>query len=407
VLIAPRFGFAYDVFGNGRTALRGGFGVFYNREYLGTSVSALAVQSPIIDTPVINYGSIATFRGSSGLLFPQNIVGSDGSGIAPTVMNFSFSIQHNIGFGTVVDVGYVGSLGRHLYWRRNLNAIPFGANFLPQNADPSAPATPLPQAFLRPSIGYNNISFAEPAGDSNYHSLQVSANRRFARNFEFGLSWTWSKTMDYNDADDGGVSTLVPARVWNYGLAAFDRTHILKLNWLWDLPKLSLSNPVARMAANGWQLSGILSLSSGQPLGVGYGTTTPVDTTGSPTDGARIVVTGNPVLPKSERTFSRFFNPDVFQLPAKGTIGNSARTIFRGPGINNWDVAVFKTFPIREAIRLQFRLEMYNAFNHTQFSGVDATARFDPQGRQVNARFGELTAARGARIMQLALRLYF
>jgi len=169
---------------------------------------------------------------------------------------FSFSVQRNIGFGTVVDVGYVGSVGRHLYWRRNLNAIPFGANFLPRNADPSAPATPLPQAFPRPSIGYNNISFAEPAGDSN---------------FEFGLSWTWSKAMDYNDTDDGGVSTLMPARVWNYGLAAFDRTHVLKLNWLWDLPKLSVSNPVVRMAANGWQLSGILSLSSGQPLGVGYG----------------------------------------------------------------------------------------------------------------------------------------
>ena len=364
-LIAPRIGFAYDVFGTGRTALRGGFGVFYNREYLGTSIGSLAVQAPIVVTPVINYGTLANLKNSSGLLFPQNAVGSDGSGIAPLVMNFSFSLQQRIAYGTVLDVGYVGSLGRHLYWRRNLNSIPFGSNFLAQNADPAAPSTPLPQAFLRPYVGFNNLNFAEPGADSSYHSLQVSANRRFARNMEFGLSWTWSKALDYADTDEAVVSSLVSARVWNYGLAAFDRTHVLKFNWLWNLPKLKVRNPVITTAVNGWQVSGISSFSSGQPLGVGYGTVTPVDTTGSSTDGARIVVTGNPVVPKGERTFSRYFNPDMFQLPAKGTIGNSARTLIRGPGINNWDLAIFKNFPIREPIRMQFRCEMYNSFNHT------------------------------------------
>jgi hypothetical protein len=119
------------------------------------------------------------------------------------------------------------------------------------------------------------------------------------------------------------------------------------------------------------------------------------------------VVTGNPVLPKSERTFSRYFETSVFQMPARGTIGNSARSLIRGPGVNNWDTAVFKNFPLRERMRFQFRWELYNAFNHTQFSGVDTTARFDPQGKQVNARLGEITGARNARQMQLALRFYF
>jgi len=158
---------------------------------------------------------------------------------------------------------------------------------------------------------------------------------------------------------------------------------------------------------NDWTVSGIASFISGAPLGVGFSQVVATDITGSPTDGARIVVTGNPVLPKSERTFSRNFRTDVFRVPAVGTIGNAAKTLIRGPGINNWDIAIFKSFPIKEQVRLQFRGEMYNAFNHTQFSGLDTAARFDAQGRQVNARFGEFTAARNPRIVQLALRFYF
>ena len=131
------------------------------------------------------------------------------------------------------------------------------------------------------------------------------------------------------------------------------------------------------------------------------------DITGSPTDGARIVVLDNPVLPKSERTFSRFFRTDVFRLPATGTIGNAASTLIRGPGINNFDIAIFKDFPFGETRKFQFRCEMYNAFNHTQFSGVDNAARFDPQGNQVNSRLGEMTATHAPRRIQLALRLYF
>ena len=88
-----------------------------------------------------------------------------------------------------------------------------------------------------------------------------------------------------------------------------------------------------------------------------------------------------------------------------GTIGNAARTNLRGPGINNWDIALFKTIPLRERLKLQFRAELYNAFNHTQLSAYDAAARFDAQGRQVNTRFGQFTAARSPRIAQLALRV--
>lgn len=404
---APRIGFAYDPFGKGKTAVRGGFGMFYNRENLNAVLEPMGTQPPLVDSPVINFGSLSTLLSSSGLGFPQNVIGMDRQGQIPTTMNMSLSVQQNIGFGTVVDIGYVGSLARHLMWQKNINAIPFGTNFNPANADPTNPKVPLSQAFLRPYQGYGNINMREFAASSNYHSLQASANRRFARGVQFGVSWTWSKAMDFNDTDTEGVSTLVPVRVWNYGLAAFDRTHVVKANWLWDLPKTPWKNLPARLALNDWQISGIASFISGAPLSVGFGQVTPVDITGSPTDGARIYVTGNPVLPKSERTFSQNFRTDVFQMPAVGTIGNAAKTLIRGPGVNNWDVAVFKNFPIREKMRFQFRWELYNAFNHTQFSGLDTNARFDSAGNQVNARFGEYTAARNPRLMQFALRFYF
>ena len=106
----------------------------------------------------------------------------------------------------MLDVGYVGSLARHLLWRRNLNSIPFGANFDPRNIDPTTNA-PLSPAFLRAYTGYNNVSIAEQASSSNYHSMQVTANRRFARGLEFGVAWTWSKALDYNEGDTDTVST--------------------------------------------------------------------------------------------------------------------------------------------------------------------------------------------------------
>jgi len=407
VQYAPRIGFAWDVFGNSRTAVRGGFGMFYNRQNLDAQILNHAYLPPLVQNPVVYYGMLSDFLNSAGLVSTQNVFGIDTIGKVPTVYNWSLTVQKDVGFGTVVDIGYVGSVGRHLMWQRNLNVVKAGANFLPQNIDPTTKKA-YPTQFLVPYIGYNNLNYREWASSSNYHSLQVSANRRFARGIQFGASWTWSKAMDYNSGDTDTVSSLVPVRVWNYGLSNFDRTHILKFNWLWDIPKAPVGNAVLDRVVNGWQLSGIASFVSGNPMSVGYNTTTAVDITGTPSQGARIVVLDNPVLPKSERTFNRFFNTDVFALPKVGTFGNSARTVIRGPGTNNWDIAVFKNVPVNERMRFQFRLETYNTFNHTQFSGLDTGARFEPAtGQQVNTRFGELTGARSPRIIQLALRFLF
>ena len=161
------------------------------------------------------------------------------------------------------------------------------------------------------------------------------------------------------------------------------------------------------MVVNDWQMSGIATFSGGAPLGVGFAQVVATDITGSPTDGARIVVTGNPVLPRGDRTFSRYFDTTVFAAPAVGTIGNSARTVIRGPGTHNWDLTAYKSFAYKERVRTQFRAEFYNAFNHTQWTSLDTTARFDAAGRQVNTQFGQVTAARSARRVQLVLRVTF
>jgi hypothetical protein len=403
---APRIGFAWDVFGTGRTAVRSGFGMFTN---LGDFqlLRLLGGQPPLVSTPLINFSSIRELGSSPGFVFPQDILGVDGRSLVPNVMNFSFSIQQNVGWGTVVDAGYVGSAGRHLLWQRNLSPIPLGANFLPQNADPTNTRVPLPAPFLRGITGFNDVLQREWAASSNYHSMQMTVNRRFARGVQFGGSWTWSKSMDFNSGDLNTVSALVPVRVWNYGLSDFDRTHVVKINYLWDIPGPGSKNFLLQQALGGWQLSGITSFVTGAPITAGLNFVNPVDVTGSPSQGARVIVVANPVLPKGERTFSRNFNTNAFLPPVVGSVGNAARYTMRGPGNNSWDIAVFKNFLVREPMKVQLRWEMYNAFNHTQFSAVDTAARFDAQGRQVNARFGEFTAARLPRQMQIALRFFF
>jgi hypothetical protein len=408
VQFAPRVGFAYDVFGTGRTAVRAGFGMGYDR--LGTDIiglSSVAAQYPLIQTPSVFYGQLSTFLASAGFVFPSNVVGLDRKGKNPATMTMSLGIQQDIGHGISVDVAYAGSLGRNLIWTRNLSSIPFGANFDPRNADPTNTRVPLPPTFLRSYLGYGDINLKEPAASSNYHSLQVNATRRFTRGLEFGAAWTWSKSMDFADGAGTTVSNLISRRIWNYGLAGFDRTHVVKVNWLWDIPKSRLKWTVAKAVLDNWQVNGIASFISGAPLGITATTSTGIDITGSPTDSYRTVVTGNPILSKDKRTVSRFFDTSVFKLPAVGTPGNAAKTVIRGPGTNNWDLAVMKNFNIRERARLQFRAEMYNAFNHTQYNAVDTTARFDPLGNQVNTQFGQLTNAAAPRTMQLALRFMF
>ena len=371
----PRFGFAYDPIGDGKTALRGGFGLAYNRED-SSIVLPFTENPPFVTTPTSYYGNVADLAAASRNVFPNAINSIARSGEVPTVFNYSFGVQRDIGFNTLLDIAYAGNQGRHLRQSVNLNGLAPGTNFLASNADASNPGKPLAADFLRPYPGFGNINYVTYDATSNYNSLQVQAHRRFSKGLEISGVWTWSKTM--STSDNGAVSLYVNERARYYGLAGFDRTHVANINWIYELPY-------------GFQVTGIASFISGSPQAVSLTTSDGADITGSPNETARVDVVG----------------PNKYARPAVGTLGNSGKYNFRGPGINNWDAGLYKNFVFKERYRFQFRTEAYNVFNHTQFDSVDTTTRFDAAGNQLNSRFGQNISARNPRRLQLALKFLF
>lgn len=406
VQYGPRFGFAYDPFGNGKTAIRGGFGISYNRDYVSL-VLPFTENPPFETTPQTFYGNVSSLATAGQALFPSAVNSIAKSGEVPNVMSFSLGVQRDLGFGTLLDIAYAGSLGRHLQQSVNLNGVPPGADFLPQNQDPTNPGKPLPEAFLAPYSGLGTIPYITYDATSNYNSLQVQVHRRFSKGLIINGVWTWSKAMD--TSDNGAVSKYLNEVSRYYGFAGFDRTHVVNINWIYDLPKVSQywSNKLTRQVFDNWQVTGIASFISGAPLGVALTTTDAADITGSPTEAARPDIVGNAVISKGQRGESHFFNTAAFARPAKDSLGDAGKYNLRGPGINNLDMGLYKNIYLKERYRFQLRWEAYNALNHTQFNGVDTTALFNPAGVQTNARFGHLISAANPRRMQLALKFFF
>jgi len=410
VSFGPRFGIAVDPFGNGKTSIRGGVGVFYDRPQ-GNVYSGTNGQPPVAFTPRLYYGNLGTFLQSQGAIGPTSGINAPqvGEQGLPRVVNYSLGVQRDVGFGTVVDLSFVGSAGRHLLFARNINPIPVYGRFDPANNDFTT-NKPLPDNFLRPYSGYGDINVRSFGATSSYNSLQFSANRRLSRGIQFGASYTYSKALGIAAADFDTVSPYFAPRSRNYGPLNFDLTHTFVINYTYQIPSLGarLNNKPLDYVLGGWQLSGITSFFSGTPITPGFGTVDSTDITGS-TEGARMNLIGDPYIPKGDRTFSKNFNTSAFARPGVRDFGNMGVGILRGPGINNWDVTVSKRVPFgaSEERYFQLRAEFYNAFNHTQFSGMNTTARFDATGAQVNANFGAFTGARDPRRIQLSLRLMF
>jgi hypothetical protein len=418
---APRIGFAYDISGDGKTALRGGFGIFYNR-LDGNQVYNLSGQAPYSYTPQVNYTTFAQIAASGGNLVVGPLGTTNawaGTGDTPwdRVHNASLDIQRSIGGSMVVDVGYTGSWAYNQNLTYDINAIPLGtrAPFNPKNADATNGGKTLADIFLRTIYpGFNTINSHNFVGHTNYNALTVSAQRRFAHGLAWGLAYTWSKalgTTSYNAAVPNNEA-------WNYGLQGQDRRQNFQFNYSYEIPGLGKKFGSKFLGAfvDNWTVSGIFSIQSGAPFNPGTPNVngTAPDYTGTPTTGARVLVVGDPM---KDVPAGQYFNPNAFAVPAIGSnittpvLGNlgGGSGVMAYPAITNLDATMAKFIPLFGEHRgLRIQVQAYNAFNTPQFNGVTTGIQWNAAGQVSNAAsIGVYNSVLPARILAFGARMEF
>jgi hypothetical protein len=400
----PRFGFAWDVFGTGRTAVRGGGGMFHERIRQNVNNFDGLGNPPLVYTPSIFAGRVDELGPglvAQGVRFPVALSAFDPAGQIPTIYSWSLGVQHEIGSRVSLDVSYVGNMGRHLQYRRDLNQLPLGTTLQPgvlQSVNGTVNA-------LRPYRGFTSVNFTEFGGVSNYNALQARLSRRFAKGFTGNFNYTWSKAMSDADTDGENIGYFLDRRR-QYARAGFDRLHIATMDFVYELPQFARNNGFAKVVVNGWQVNGIARFWTGPPATITAG-----GNLGTLGGGQRADFIGGGVFPaeKSRRTYFNFAN---FARPAEGNLGNLGRNTLRLPGINEWDLSLFKNFRIREGMSLQFRFETFNSFNHTQWSGVNTGLPGVLQPGQTpndatRGSFGEVNSTRDPRNIQFGMKFLF
>jgi hypothetical protein len=398
----PRLGFAYDVTGRGTTVLRGGFGIMYERIQGNDMYNAgpnIPFSLSVTNTSVMfeNPGTLL----SSGTPAPQAINAASITGLAvneykqPASYQYSVGVQRQLGANSVLAVSYVGNQNRYQndYSEANLPS----ESFLPTLAGGAqyntAPGLPYP--------GFHSIRLSANEANSHYNGLQADLTTH-VRDLTLRAFYTLSRSIDPTTAGNGGGdlgNVSNPYLGWQYdeGLSGYDRTHNAAANFIYDIPVLRhSSNHLLKSTLGGWQLSGIITVTSGVPINPQL--TGSVSNNGLPNATNRPNVTGPISYPKKA---SEWFDTSAFQAPALGTWGNAGHNSIRGPGRQNWNLSLFKSFMINEerGTRFEFRAESFNTWNHTEFNAVSNGLG--------SSNFGQVTSAFDPRVFQLGAKLYF
>jgi hypothetical protein len=453
IMPEPRIGFAYDVFSNNKTILRGGFGMMHDRTQGNLIFNTVFNNPAVVQTASVsanNVVNLPTLQGSFGNGVLSNVLGASRDGKVPTVYSFSLGVQHELGRDMTLDVAYVGTMSRHLVTSRDINAIPYGAAFSKDvqdpncvdNQDPAQPVFPggvvpdvqpglqpeyaaagfnfngfctfgyhnFTSAFLVPYKGYGQIAYLEFNGTSNYNSLQVSLQRRFSQGLTFGAVYTWSKSLATANSDQ---DTQDPFNaLLDYRATSWDRTHVFAANYVYDLPSVTkhFGGPKwLSYVTDNYQLSGVTQFMTGTPIDLNSSFSFPPGSvTGSNQYGAlpfyySLDDSGNPML------------------PAIGAPNRGSRDTLRTGGMQNWDMSLFKNIPFGERYSIQLRLEAFNVFNHPNFNdknyGANVTGPWaytsptDPLTITKNDNWGTYSdtysGAGGFRVLQLGAKFYF